>query len=338
VIVEAINELINGRNLTRDHARSVMDEIMEGRATQAQIGAYLIAQRMQGENVEEITGAVESMRAKATKIPVTVQGPLIDTCGTGGDASHTVNISTAAAVIAASCGVKVAKHGNRSVSSKCGSADVLQALGANLDLTPEQVGACIDSTGLGFLFAPLLHGAMKYAIGPRKEIGQRTIFNLLGPLTNPAGTRRQVVGVFHPGLTEKIAQVLGTLGAEHVWVVCGMDGLDEVSISGETRVSEYKGGVLRTFTICPEDVGLKSAPIAEIKGNDPATNAGIILEAFRGRIGAVSNVFALNAGAALVVAGIAQELEDGVQMALEALKSGAALHKLNSYIQQTQSF
>ena len=250
MIQEAIQRLVDGRGLTREEARGVMDQIMSGAATDAQIGAFLVALRCKGESVDEIAGCAQAMREKATRVQ-TSRDPVIDTCGTGGDGSGTFNISTTVAFVAAGAGLCVAKHGNRAMSSRCGSADVLQALGVDTEIGPDKVGKCLDEAGIGFLFAPMLHGAMKHAIGPRREIGARTVFNALGPLTNPAGARRQLIGVYDGGLTEKLAGVLNELGSERAFVVHGSDGMDEITLAGMTRVSELNGGRIETYEISP---------------------------------------------------------------------------------------
>ena len=329
MINDAITSLINGNNLSTETTIEVFNEIMEGKATDAQIGAYLVAQRMVGESESEITGAAQVMREKATHIPLKATN-IVDTCGTGGDKSGSFNISTTCAFVVAGAGVPVAKHGNRSISSKCGSADVLMALGINLDLTPEQVGNCVDEINIGFLFAPKLHGAMKYAIGPRKEIGQRSIFNVLGPLTNPAGAKRQLMGVFDASLTETLARVLGNLGAEHVWLVAGEDGLDEITISGNTKISEFKDGTVKTFTIKPEDYGFESKGLETIKGDTAEENAGILKSILQGKTGPERDIVLLNAGATIYLGGKAKSFEEGIELAKESIDSGKALKALES--------
>ncbi len=337
MIIEAIKKLVAGSHLTQSEAQAVFEQIMSGEATDAQIGAYLIAQKMTGESVDEITGAARVMRQKATPIP-TQQTHLVDTCGTGGDASGTFNISTTAAFIAAGAGVAIAKHGNRSVSSKSGSADVLKAIGVELELTPQQVGECIDDVGIGFLFAPLLHGAMKYAIGPRRELGQRSIFNLLGPLTNPAGAKRQVMGVFDLQLTRPLAEVQGELGAEHVWIVCGEDGLDEISLCAPTKVVECKRGEINEFTLSPEDYGFKKCDVKELAGNSPEENATHLLNILKGEKGPRRDIAVLNAAAAILVAGQAKDFAEGIQKAQASIDEKLALAKLENLISKTRSF
>ncbi|MHB8990014.1 MAG: anthranilate phosphoribosyltransferase, partial [Desulfobulbia bacterium] len=271
---EAIAKVVAGTDLSEAEMVGVMETIMGGEATPAQIGAFITALRIKGETVDEITGAARVMRAKATKVAAVGEGEiLVDTCGTGGDASGTFNVSTTAAFVVAAAGVPVAKHGNRSVSSHCGSADVLEALGVDLTLSPEEIGQCIREIGIGFMFAPALHGAMKHAIGPRREIGIRTIFNILGPLTNPAGANVQVMGVYAPSLTETLAQVLGRLGTRRALVVCGEGNLDEITITGATRVSDWANGALTTYSIHPSELGMATASLAEIKGGKTAPEA-----------------------------------------------------------------
>ncbi len=337
MIVKAIGKLINAQHLSIDETVQVFEQIMSGSATDAQIGAYLIAQRMCGEGIEEITGAATVMRAKATPIP-THRQELVDTCGTGGDSSGTFNISTASAFVAAGAGVPIAKHGNRSISSKCGSADVLNSLGLNLELNSNQVGQCIDDIGIGFLFAPMLHGAMKFAIGPRKEIGQRSIFNVLGPLTNPAGAKRQVMGVFDSGLTETLAEVLANLGADHVWVVHGLDGIDEISLCAVTKVSEYSHGMHNNFELDPRDYGFEFCQPKDLAGNTPDENAGIIRKIFEGELSPRRDIVILNAAAAILTSGLASSFEEGLEAATKSIDEGQALKKLKDLITKTNSF
>jgi anthranilate phosphoribosyltransferase len=313
-----------------------MDQIMSGLASESLISAFLVALRMKGETIEEIAGCAEAMRSKAVQIPAD-QHRLIDTCGTGGDHSGTFNISTTAAIVAAASGARVAKHGNRAVSSRAGSADVLRSLGLNIDLRPDQAAAVLEDVGITFIFAPTVHTAMKYAIGVRKELAMRSVFNLLGPLTNPAGVRRQVLGVYDPRLTEPLAAVLGALGAEHAWVVHGEGGLDECSLAGATRVSEWKDGVVRTTEIRPGDVGIAEAPLSELQGGDADTNAAIIRSVLDGARGPRTDVVVLNAGAALVVAGVASDLSEGVRIASDALQSGRARRTLQLWNEATRT-
>jgi anthranilate phosphoribosyltransferase len=318
MIKEAINMLINNISLTEPEAAECMLEIMEGKATDAQIGAFLAALRMKGETIEEITGAARIMRQKATAIRAPEK--VLDTCGTGGDMAHTFNISTTTAFVVAGAGIPVAKHGNRSVSSQSGSADVLEALGIKIDLPPEKVEKCLFETGFGFLFAPLFHPAMKYAIGPRREMGIRTIFNILGPLTNPAGAKWQVLGVFAGKLTDILAQVLGNLGALDAMVVHGDDGLDEVSISDATKVSRFKDDRVENFRIMPEDFGIWKKGIEQIRGGNKEENAGIALAILRGEEGPKR--------LALVVAEKTDDFRTAFAFAADSIDSGRALKKL----------
>jgi len=326
-IQEAIQKTIDGSSLSQEEARKVATEIMEGQATDAQIAGLLVSLRLKGETIDEITGFAKTMREKVTWIPCKAQD-IVDTCGTGGDGYGTFNISTLSAVVAAGAGCPIAKHGNRSVSSLCGSADVLKALGVNLEITPEKAGECIDKNAIGFLFAPLLHKAMKYAIGPRRELGVRTIFNILGPLTNPAGANRQLLGVFHSDLTEPIAHVLKNLGSEHVMVVHGEDGMDEITLTSKTHVSELKDGNVKTYMLDPESFGLKRASSDDLKGGDADQNAAIVTGILQGEKGARRDLVILNAGAVIYVGGKAPSIEAGMKLAEEAIDSGVALEKL----------
>jgi anthranilate phosphoribosyltransferase len=301
---------------------------MSGEATDAQIGAFLIALRIKGESVDEIVGAAAVMREKATLI-TTKHRVVVDTCGTGGDHSGTFNISTTAAFVVAGSGLCVAKHGNRAATSRSGSADVLKALGVNIEASPETMSRCLDEVGIGFLFAVSLHGAMKYAIGPRREVGARTIFNALGPLTNPAGATRQVIGVYSPALTETLATVLGTLGSEHVFVVHGLDGLDEMTLTGPTRVSELKNGSVSTYDVSPSDFGLSQASASDLAGGEADENAAMTLAILKGETGPKRDIVLLNAAAAIVAGGKAAALAEGVKVAAEAIDSGNALAKLD---------
>lgn len=334
-IQEAIAKVIEGADLSRGEMTDVMNQIMSGEATDAQIGAFLIALRVKGESVDEIAGAASVMREKATPI-ATRHDVIVDTCGTGGDHSGTFNISTAAAFVAAGAGLCVAKHGNRAATSQCGSADVLGALGVNIEASPETVSRCLDDVGIGFLFAISLHGAMKYAIGPRREIGARTIFNALGPLSNPAGATRQVVGVYSPALTETLAGVLGTLGAERAFVVHGSDGLDEMTLTGPTRVSELKNGSVSTYDVLPGDFGLMQAPADALKGGDADYNAEITRSILNGEEGPRRDIVLLNAAAAIVAGDKARDLNEGVQVAAEVIDSGKALEKLEGLVAASQ--
>ncbi|MBI4684298.1 MAG: anthranilate phosphoribosyltransferase [Nitrospirae bacterium] len=327
MIKEAINILVSSINLSEAEMAECMQEIMEGKTTDAQIGAFLTALRIKGETVDEITGAARIMREKAAVIKAP-EG-VLDTCGTGGDMSHTFNISTTTALVVAACGVPVAKHGNRSVSSQSGSADVLEALGVKIDLPPEKVEKCIFETGFGFLFAPLFHPAMKYAIGPRREMGIRTIFNILGPITNPAGAKRQILGVFTDKLTEPLAKVLGNLGAVDAMVVHGEDGLDEITLTNGTRVSRYADRKVENFYIAPEDFGIKRGKMDDLIGADKNSNARITLSILNGDKGPKRDVVLMNSAAALVVAGKAKDFRDGVEIASDVIDSGKAIKKLD---------
>lgn len=337
MIKEAIGKVVGGGDLGEPEMVAVMEEIMGGEATDAQIGAFITALRLKGETVAEITGAARVMRAKVTRIEVApADGIVVDTCGTGGDASGTFNVSTAAALVVAGAGLTVAKHGNRSVSSSCGSADVLEELGVNLALASADISRCIKEIGIGFMFAPALHGAMKYAIGPRREIGIRTIFNILGPLTNPAGANVQLMGVYTPELTETLATVLGRLGSRRALVVCGeADGsrLDEITVTGPTRVAEYRDGAVRTYTITPEEYGLARAPLAAIKGGaGVAECAAMVREVLSGAAGPRLDMVLFNAGAALMAAGRAADLTAGIAISRQVIASGAALAKLDALV------
>ncbi len=334
MIKEGIAKAVRGEDLTEVEMMAVMDEIMRGLASPAQIGAFLTALRMKGESVKEITGAAKVMRKKAQKIKAP-KGRVIDTCGTGGDETNTFNISTASAFVAAGAGAVIAKHGNRSVSSRCGSADVLKALGVNIEADKEMVERCLKEIGVGFLFAPMLHKAMKYVAGPRREMGIRTIFNILGPLTNPAGADSQVLGVYDDSLTELLARVLAKLGSNHAFVVRGDDGLDEFTITSSTKVSELKDGEVRTYQISPEDVGLKRCKKQDIAGGEPETNAEIIMDILKGRRSPKRDIVLLNSAAALVVSGIAEDIKAGISMAEESIDSGRALEKLEGLIELT---
>jgi len=315
-----------------------MEEITSGLATPAQIASLITALRLKGETVEEITAAARVMRDKAIRIEV-ARGPdvpvLVDTCGTGGDRIHTFNISTATAFVVAGAGVRVAKHGNRSVSSSCGSADVCEALGINLDLSPEEVARSVDEHGIGFLFAPALHGTMKHAIGPRREIGIRTIFNILGPLANPAGAEVQILGVFRKDLPAVMAEVLGKLGCRRALVVHGEDGMDEITTTGSSHVAEWQDGRVRQYTVHPEDFGIPVGTIDEIRGGPAEENARIILELFEGKKGGKRDIVLLNAGAALHAAGSADTIEKGIELARQAIDDGKAMERLQATIRHS---
>ncbi|HEC13027.1 MAG TPA: anthranilate phosphoribosyltransferase [Acidiferrobacteraceae bacterium] len=333
----AIQSVVDDKDLSADDMRAVMRTIMTGDATPAQIGGFLIGLRMKGETIDEIAAAAEVMRELSAKVEV--DGPhLVDTCGTGGDASGSFNVSTASAFVVAAAGGKVAKHGNRSVSSKCGSADVLEAAGVKLDITAEQVAACVNQIGVGFMFAPMHHSAMKHAIGPRREMAVRTIFNVLGPLTNPASTPSQVIGVFSADLTEPLAQVLAQLGSDHVLVVHADDGMDEISIGAQTRVSELKEGRVSTYNIKPEGFGMQQTDTAQIRVNDAAQSLAMIKGVFNNEVGPARDIVALNAGAAIYAAGLADSLVDGVAKAQDAIASGNAMEKLDALVELSNSF
>lgn len=329
MIKEAISKIVKGTDLTEAEMVSVMNEVMSGGASPGQIGSFVTALRMKGETVEEITGAARVMREKATRIEAPA-GDLVDTCGTGGDEAMTFNISTASAFVAAGCAITVAKHGNRSVSSRSGSADVLKALGVNIEAEVSRVEECLREAGIGFLFAPLLHGAMKYAAPVRREIGIRTIFNILGPLTNPAGAKRQVMGVYEADLTDILAKVLFNLGSVHAFVVHGEDGLDEITLTAETRVTELKDGSVRTYHIKPEDYGFERCAPEDLKGGDPELNAGIILDILKGKKGPQRDVVILNSAAAIAASGKSGSLEEGIAMARGSIDSGEALGRLEA--------
>jgi anthranilate phosphoribosyltransferase len=334
----AIAKLIDQQNLTEEEAETAMTQIMQGTATAAQIGAFVTALRMKGESIAEITGCARAMRRSAVAVIPTKNDNLVDTCGTGGDGAGTFNISTTAAFVVAGCGQPVAKHGNRSVSSKSGSADVLEALGVNLDLSPQQVADCIDQVGLGFLFAPNLHPAMKHAIGPRRELAVRTIFNILGPLTNPANASSQLLGVFDPELTEPLAYVLASLGTRAALVVHGSGGLDELTTIGPSRVSELRDGKVRTYQLDPRSLGFAPAPFSDLVGGSAQENALITSAILKGEDrSARRDTVVLNAAAALLASGKAEDLQDGIQLARQSIDSGSAMHVLASLIEFTNN-
>jgi anthranilate phosphoribosyltransferase len=330
---QALVRLIEQREIFYDEMLSLMRQIMGGEVTPAQIAGILIGLRVKKETVGEISAAAQVMREFATKVPVSNRAHLIDTCGTGGDAAHTFNISTASALVAAAAGARVAKHGGRSVSSTCGSADVLEALGVNLNLTPEQVGQCIDKIGIGFMFAPNFHGAMKYAAPVRRELGVRTMFNVLGPLTNPAGAENQVMGVFHQDLVGIQARVLQRLGSRHVLVVHGADGMDEISISDGTYIAELKVGKVSEYTVHPDLFGLTTAPISMLRVANIDEACEKLLGVLNNEVGAPRDIVQLNAGAAIYVAGLAKTLEEGVAKADQVIASGAVKNKLEQLIE-----
>jgi len=347
IIADAVRALVERRNLSRVEAAGAMDAIMSGAATNAQIAAFLVALRMKGETVEELIGFAQVMRQKVVRVRTrgdevagltgTDREMLIDTCGTGGDASGTFNVSTATAFVVAGAGLKVAKHGNRSSSTLCGSADVVEALGISLELTPAQVGRCIDEIGIGFMYAPLLHTAMKHVMPARREIGVRTVFNLLGPLTNPAGANAQLIGVASAGLTEPLARVLAELGTIRAFVVHGADGLDEISNTGESQISEVHEGVVRSSRVRPEDFGLPRATIRDLRGGDRGENAQIIRLVLGGEPGPRRDIVLMNAAAALVAGGKARDLKEGVGMASQSIDSGAAASKLATLVERSHS-
>ncbi|AVT81794.1 anthranilate phosphoribosyltransferase [Rhodopseudomonas palustris] len=325
-----IAKVATGATLTRDEATDAFDAMMSGDATPSQMGALLMGLRVRGETVDEITGAVTTMRSKM--LPVSAPPDAVDIVGTGGDGSGSVNVSTCASFVVAGCGVTVAKHGNRALSSKSGAADVLAALGVKIDITPEQVGRCVNEAGIGFMFAPTHHPAMKNVGPTRVELATRTIFNLLGPLSNPAGVKRQMIGVFSRQWVQPLAQVLKNLGAEAVWVVHGSDGLDEITLSGTTAVAELKNGEITSFEISPEDAGLPRAPADALKGGDAQANAVALRAVLEGMPGPYRDVALLNAAATLVVAGKAKDLKEGVALGTQSIDSGAAEARLKKLI------
>src|SRR3990167_8530081 len=318
--------------------QNLMRQVMAGELTSAQIAGLLVALRIKGETVDEIAAAASVMRELSSKVNVEESRHLIDTCGTGGDGIQTFNVSTTSAFVAAAAGAKVAKHGGRSVSSVCGSADVLESLGVNVNLTPEQVAQCVDSIGIGFMFAPNHHSAMKHAAPVRRELGVRTLFNLLGPLTNPAGAQNQVIGVFHPSLTAKLAQVLGELGSRHVLVVHGADGMDEISLSEGTYVAELKDGKVSEYTVHPDQFGLPSAPVGMLRVANIDESCEKLLGVLDNEVGAPRDIVQLNAGAAIYVAGLAATLKEGIAKADQAIASGAAKNKLQQLIQASNKY
>lgn len=335
-IQAALKLVTQNQDLTADQMRAVMQQIMTGNATPAQIGGFLIGLSMKGETASEIAAAAEVMRSLATQVQIDGDH-VVDTCGTGGDGASTFNVSTASAFVVAAAGAKVAKHGNRSISSSSGSADVLEAAGVNLELTPEQAKRCIDNVGVGFLFAQKHHGAMKHAIGPRREMGVRTIFNLLGPLTNPAQAAHQVLGVFDQKWVRPMAEVLQALGSKHVLVVHAEDGLDEISIGAETHVAELKDGEISTYTIKPEDFGMTRSSVTELTVKNAHDSLAIIKGIFSGEHGPARNIVVLNAGAAIYAADLADTLTQGMELAASVIDSGAASEKLNALIVNSQA-
>jgi anthranilate phosphoribosyltransferase len=349
MIKDAIGKVVLQQDLLEAEMIEVMNQIMGGEATSAQVGAFITALRMKGETIEEIAGAARVMRDHATPIRVGKaldidreeinldRETILDTCGTGGSGTKSFNISTTVAFVVSACGIKVAKHGNRSISSACGSADVLEALGVNLNVTPQQVESCINEVGVGFLFAPALHGAMKHAIGPRREIGIRTIFNILGPLTNPAGADRQVLGVYDEKLVEVLAKVLVKLGCQRGFVVHGQDGMDEITLTGPTRVAEINEGQVTLSTIEPEDFGLRRCLLSDLQGGDAVENAAIVRDILAGAEGPKRDVVLLNAAYAMVAAGIAENVDAGLQKARNMIDEGLAKAKLEGLVNLTNA-
>jgi anthranilate phosphoribosyltransferase len=346
MLLDALHRIANhGESLSRVEARTVMAEVLAGQCTDSQVAALLVALHMKGESVEEIVGFAEAIRAAATPMNLfsgldvsgTGRDALVDTCGTGGDASGTFNISTATALVVAGAGVRVAKHGNRSITSKCGSADVMEALGVNLGLPSDRLAQCLQVAGIAFLFAPAMHSAMKHVQTARRELRLRTVFNLLGPLTNPAGASAQVVGVYSVELVDKLAEALSMLGLHRALVVHGLDGLDEITITGLTRVAEVREGKVRTYEVTPEEFGLDRAPIEKISGGDAVANAAIIREILAGKKSPRRDVVLLNASAALVAAEKADRLADAMPLAVESIDSGAAARKLEALVRFTNA-
>ncbi|WP_442601096.1 anthranilate phosphoribosyltransferase [Paenibacillus sp. KN14-4R] len=333
----AIAKVISGSNLSREEARIVMAHIMDGEATSAQIGGLLAVLRMKGESIDEVTGFAEVMRNKGLILP-TEQRNLLDTCGTGGDGAGTFNISTASAIVAAAGGIRVAKHGNRGMSSRSGSADVLEALGVNITLSSPQSAACLDQLGICFMFAQQYHESMKHAAGPRRELGVRTVFNLLGPLTNPAGADRQLLGVFDRSKTELLAHALRELGLHRALVVSSLDGLDEISISAPTKVTELRSGEIRTYELSPDELGLRTYALADVKGGDAAQNAAIIRSVFAGERGAYRDIVLANSGACFFVTGLASTIQEGIKLAADMIDEGKAALKLQQLISFTGEY
>ncbi|MBT68016.1 MAG: anthranilate phosphoribosyltransferase [Thiotrichales bacterium] len=336
-INEAIKAVISRQNLNENEMHDVMNSIMTGQTTDAQIGAFLVGLSMKGETIEEITASAKVMRALATSVELSSNDYLVDTCGTGGDGLGLFNISTASVFVVAAAGGKVAKHGNRSISSKSGSADVLEAAGINLNINPELISRCIEEIGVGFMFAPAHHSAMKHAIGPRKELAVRTIFNVLGPLTNPAKAPNQIMGVYDKGLVEPIANVLKGLNSRHVMVVHSEDGLDEFSIAKKTYVAELKDNNISTYTVHPHDFGFEEGNLDSIKAENADQSLALINEAFSGKKGVSRDIIALNAGAAIYVSGLVNSLNEGIQKAKQVLSNGTAREKLEAYIHASNS-
>lgn len=338
---EALNRIASNLDLNQDEMKAVMRIVMNGEATDAQIGAFLMGLRQKSETIDEITGATEVMRELATRVEVRAE-PLVDIVGTGGDGANLFNVSSASAFVVAAAGGFVAKHGNRGVSSNSGSADLIEKAGINLNMTPEEVARCVEQIGVGFMFAPSHHGAMKHAIGPRKELGFRTLFNILGPMTNPAGVKRQLIGVFNRELCRPIAEVMQRLGAEHIMVVCSRDGLDEISLATVTHVAELKDGTLTEYDLTPEDLGIKSQSLMGLTVTSAEESLKLIRAAFGRQHDEVTekarDMIALNAGAAIYVAGLAKTAADGVEMALDAMGSGLAAGKMSELADFSQCF
>ncbi|MFC1555552.1 anthranilate phosphoribosyltransferase [candidate division KSB1 bacterium] len=336
MIKEAIQKVVKFESLSHNEAADSMKYIMDGNATEAQVSALITALRMKGETVDEISGFAATMRSKSTHIRIN-DDKAVDTCGTGGDGKHTLNVSTISAFVAAGAGITVAKHGNRSVSSKCGSADLLSALGVKIDISPEKVEECIDKAGIGFLFAPMLHKAMRYAVNPRKEIAIRTVFNILGPLTNPARVKNQLLGVFDAKLTEPLANVLLQLGSERAFVVHGNDGLDEISVSDSTTISELKNGRVDTYSVSPEDFGIERHSIDEITGGEAEENKNIAERILQGEKGAGRDIIIMNAAAAISASDPKITLIEGAALAIESIDSGKAMDKVKQLIDVSNS-
>ncbi|TSA42965.1 MAG: anthranilate phosphoribosyltransferase [Methylotenera sp.] len=334
---QLLNQVVHGQDLSHESMLAVMHQVMAGELTPAQISGLLVALRIKGETVDEISAAATVMRELSAKVEIADRRHLIDTCGTGGDGIQTFNVSTACAFVAAAAGAKVAKHGGRSVSSTCGSADVLEALGVNVQQTATQVAHCVDSIGLGFMFAPNHHSAMKHSAPVRRELGVRTLFNLLGPLTNPANAKRQLLGVFSAALTAKLARVLQQLGSEHVMVVCGADGMDELSFSGDSYVAELKNGEVKEYVINPQQFGLELHALSTIQGRDVEGSKTMLLEVLAGKLGPARDIVLLNAGAAIYVADLVPNLAEGIVTAASMLDSGKALQKLQQLIVATNA-
>lgn len=334
---QTLNQLISGQDLSFEVMQGIMHKVMSGELTPAQISALLIALRIKGETVDEIAAAASVMRELSAKVNVEESRHLIDTCGTGGDGIQTFNVSTTSAFVAAAAGAKVAKHGGRSVSSVCGSADVLESLGVNVSQTPDQVANCINDIGLGFMFAPNHHSAMKHSAPVRRELGVRTMFNLLGPLTNPAHAKNQLLGVFSASLTGKLAHVLKQLGSEHVMVVCGADGMDEISFTGDTYVAELKNGAVHEYVVNPQHFGLDLHELSSIKVSDAEQSKAMVLEVLSGKPGPARDIVLLNAGAAIYVAGLTPSLHNGITTAAEMLDSGKAMQKLQELVKLTNA-